>query len=52
MKMGKIKILEKGIGFGSALAIVVSFTTHHSILWAMVHGILSWIYVLYYIFTR
>jgi hypothetical protein len=50
--MQKAKIVEKGISFGSAMAIVISFTTHHSILWAIIHGILSWIYVIYYIFTR
>lgn len=50
--MEKTKIVEKGVSFGSALAIVISFTTHHSILWAIIHGILSWIYVIYYIFTR
>jgi len=36
-----------GIGLGSALAIVLSFQLNHSILWAIVHGILSWFYVLY-----
>ncbi|MDP6036944.1 MAG: hypothetical protein QGG64_00175 [Candidatus Latescibacteria bacterium] len=50
--MERTKIVEKGITFGSALAIVISFTTHHSILWAILHGILSWLYVIYYIFTR
>ena len=34
--------------FGSALAIVVSYSESHSILWAILHGILSWGYVLYY----
>ena len=50
--MERTKIIEKGVIFGSALAIAISFTTHHSVLWAIVHGILSWIYVIYYIFTR
>ena len=50
--MEKTKIVEKGVSFGSALAIVISFTAHKSILWAILHGILSWIYVLYYAFTR
>jgi len=50
--MKSTAIIEKGITFGSALAIVISFTTHHSILWAILHGIFSWIYVIYYIVTR
>ncbi len=37
-----------GIGFGSALAIVLSWTTWHSIWWAILHGIFSWFYVIYY----
>lgn len=39
---------KAGIGFGSALAITISWSANKSILWAIVHGILSWIYVVYY----
>ena len=46
------RIVEHGVSFGSALAIVISFTAHKSILWAILHGIFSWFYVIYYIFTR
>jgi len=37
-----------GVSFGSALAMAISYTTNHSILWAIVHGIFSWIYVVYF----
>ena len=37
-----------GIGFGSALAITISWSVNKSILWAIVHGFFSWLYVLYY----
>jgi len=37
-----------GVGFGAALAITISWSANHSILWAIVHGILSWFYVIYY----
>jgi hypothetical protein len=37
-----------GIGFGSALAITISWSANKSILWAIFHGFLSWIYVIYY----
>jgi hypothetical protein len=40
--------IEAGIGFGCALAICISWSLNKSILWAIVHGILSWIYVVYY----
>lgn len=32
---------------GPALAVVLSYTRNHSILLAIVHGILSWLYVIY-----
>lgn len=36
-----------GIGIGSVIAIVLSWSTNHSILWAIVHGMFGWLYVLY-----
>ena len=38
-----------GASFGAALAMILSFTRNNSILWAIIHGILSWFYVLYYL---
>ena len=40
---------KAGISFGSCLAIVISYVKWQSIFWAIIHGILSWIYVIYYI---
>lgn len=37
-----------GLGFGAALAIAISFTMNKSIGWAILHGIFSWGYVIYY----
>ncbi|MFQ9511895.1 MAG: hypothetical protein ACLRZ7_13530 [Lachnospiraceae bacterium] len=37
-----------GISFGSVLAMIISYNAWHSIGWAIVHGILSWAYVIYY----
>ena len=42
------KTVETGISFGSALAMVISSTTWHSIGWAIFHGLLSWLYVIYF----
>ena len=39
---------QAGITFGSYLAIVVSYTAWQSIPRAMLHGVLSWGYVIYY----
>lgn len=41
-----------GIGLGSAIAVAISWSLHKSIIWAIVHGIFSWLYVIYYAFTR
>ncbi len=41
-----------GVGFGSALAITISWSLHKSIIWAVIHGFFSWLYVLYYAVTR
>ena len=39
-------------GFGSMLAITISWSVHKSILWMILHGILSWFYVIYYAIKR
>ena len=43
------RTVRSGVSFGSALAMVISYTTWHSVGWAIVHGLLSWGYVLYFI---
>ncbi len=45
------RLVRSGITFGSALAMVISFTTWHSVFWAIIHGLLSWVYVIYYLIT-
>ncbi|MCQ2591739.1 MAG: hypothetical protein MJ188_03055 [Treponema sp.] len=43
------KTVQEGIGFGSALAMVISFCTWKSVGWAILHGLLGWAYVIYYV---
>lgn len=43
------KTVKTGVSFGSALAMVISYSAWHSIGWAILHGIFSWAYVIYYI---
>jgi hypothetical protein len=45
----RVEIVKSGITFGTALAMAISFNVNHSVLWAMIHGLLSWIYVIYYV---
>ncbi len=44
------KNVQNGIGLGSILAVVISYVKWQSIGWAILHGALGWIYVIYYIF--
>jgi hypothetical protein len=46
------QVVKGGVGFGSALAIAISWSVNKSIVWAIIHGVLSWIYVVYYALTR
>ncbi|GAA4511984.1 MULTISPECIES: hypothetical protein [Sphingobacterium] len=45
-------VRNNGIGLGSAIAVVASWDRNKSILWAIIHGILGWLYVIYYAITR
>lgn len=47
-----ISAAKAGVSFGSALAITISWSQHHSIIWAIIHGIFSWLYVAWYAITR
>jgi hypothetical protein len=40
--------VSSGIGIGSVLAIIISWSVNHSILWAIFHGMCGWLYVIYY----
>ncbi|EHQ87761.1 hypothetical protein [Desulfosporosinus youngiae] len=40
--------IKKGISFGSCLAMIISYTAWKSIPWAIIHGLMSWVYVVYY----
>lgn len=48
----RVEGAKYGASFGTALAIVVSYTANHSILWAIVHGFFSWLYVIYFALFR
>jgi hypothetical protein len=38
-----------GVTMGCALAMVISYTRNESVLWAIVHGFLSWVYVIFHV---
>lgn len=50
--MQTVNVTQTGIGIGSAIAIVCSWQRNRSILWAILAGVLSWFYVIYFALTR
>ena len=51
-KKGSNAAAGAGLGFGAALAMVMSWTANKAVLWALLHGLLGWIYVIYYIVVK
>ncbi len=45
-------VVENGLSLGAVLAIVTSWTRNRSLLWAFLHALFSWFYVIYFILTR
>ena len=41
-----------GFTLGTVIAVALSWGSNKSILWAIIHGFLSWIYVIYYILIK
>jgi len=41
-----------GIGLGSIIAALLSWTVNHSIVWSVIHGILNWAYVVYWVLFK
>lgn len=44
-----VKIGGDGVTVGAALAMIISYVKWQSIGWALLHGLLNWVYVIYYI---
>jgi len=41
-------VTDIGIGMGCVLAMVISWSLNGSVWWAILHGIFSWAYIIYY----
>ncbi len=46
------EVARHGVTLGSALAVAISWSVNKSILWAVLHGVCSWLYVIYHAVTR
>ena len=44
---GQPVYIYPGVGLGTIIAVVLSWNRNQSILWAIIHGILGWLYVIY-----
>ena len=45
-------VINNGIGLGSVIAVVISWSRNKSILYAILHGLFSWLYVIYFAIIR
>jgi len=45
-------VTQSGIGIGAAVAVVCSWQRNRSIILAVIAGVLSWFYVIYFALTR
>ena len=41
-----------GYAMGMSLAMILSWSRNASILWCLLHGLFSWVYVIYFAVTR
>lgn len=37
-----------GVSFGTLMAAIISYSVNHSLGWAVVHGLFSWFYIIYW----
>lgn len=49
--MSHTETVTTGFTLGTVVAVALSWSANNSILWAIVHGFLSWLYVVYYFVT-
>jgi hypothetical protein len=43
------KYVSGGITLGTLIAVLISWSVNHSVLWCIIHGFFSWFYVIYYL---
>ncbi|MFN5756160.1 MAG: hypothetical protein ACK54F_09180 [Planctomycetia bacterium] len=49
---GLVSVVRDGVSLGSVIAVVCSWHRNRSIVWAIIAGLLSWLYVAYFAITR
>ncbi|MFY9287945.1 MAG: hypothetical protein WAO98_05535 [Alphaproteobacteria bacterium] len=46
--VSRANFIKFGLGYGAVAAMVLSYSANKSILWMLIHGWFSWIYVLFF----
>lgn len=41
-------VIRYGLGYGAVVAMILSYSVNKSILWMLIDGWLSWLYVIYF----
>lgn len=49
--MSRSRLAQPVASLGAMLSVVISWDTNHSVLWAIFHALLSWIYVAYHVLS-
>ena len=49
MSIKKSTTASTGISLGAAIAVAISWSKYQSVLWAIIHGICGWFYIIYYV---
>ncbi len=52
VRADKNQTIHTGVSFGCVIAAIISYAQLQSIGWAILHGMLSWIYVVYYLIVH
>ncbi len=45
-------IIKYGLSYGAAAAMILSYSVNHSILWMLIDGWFSWLYVIFFALFR
>ncbi len=46
--MSNSTVISRGVGVGSVMAMIISWSVNHSFWWMLLHGIFGWFYIIYY----
>jgi hypothetical protein len=46
--MQQVETVSSGIGLGTVIAVIISWITWHDVGWTIIHGLLGWLFVIWY----